>query len=218
MRFESFTLASLFLLLYLTITAGILVVLFTKVSFLKFNVETSKNNSKHVIAKPIRWVIAIIILLVIFWMDFARDYTFKNLNMQMNFMYAIENGQEGLYNYTDSLMENILGNASSTTIYYLKFTMTCVFTVLYFSLTTIFLKLLFPNQRILPYTFLFYSVTFCSMGLFFVFNSFPFSYETSTNFYLISMEVGHLMQSSLPTLLFVVLFEMQSKIVATNKS
>lgn len=218
MRFESFTSATLFLLLYLIITAGILVVLFTKLPILKFKVVSTKNSKKHQLAKPFRWLIAIAILLTIFWMDFVRDYTFKNLNMQMNFMYAIENGQEGLYNYTDSLMENILGNASSTTIYYLKFTMTCVFTILYFSLTTIFLKLLFPNQRILPYTFLFYSVSFYCMGLFFVLNSFPFSYETSTNFYLISMEVGHFMQSSLPTLLFVVLFKMQSKIVATNKS
>jgi hypothetical protein len=216
MRFESFTSATLFLLFYLIITGGILVILFTKVSFLKFKVVSTNNSKKHLFAKPFRWIIAIIILLTIFWMDFARDYTFKNLNMQMNFMYAIENGQEGLYNYTDSFMENILGDASSTTIYYLKFTMTCIFTILYFSLSTVFLKLLFVNQRILPYAFLFYSVSFCCMGLFFVFNSFPFSYETSTNFYLISMEVGHFMQSSLPTLLFVVLFKMQSKIISQS--
>lgn len=216
MKFESFTFAVLFLLLYLIITIGILFLLFSKLSFLKFKVERSGDTSKVKIIEPIHWFIAIILLLVIFWMDFARDYTFKNLNMQMNFMYAFESGQTGLYNYTDSFMEKLLGNTSWKGIYYLKFIMTCVFTLLYFSLTSLFLKLLFPNQRIMPYTFLFYSVSFCSMGLFFVFNSFPFSFETANNFYLISMEVGHLIQSSLPTLLFVILFKIQPKIQTLN--
>jgi hypothetical protein len=216
MKFESFTFAALFLLLYLIFTIGILFLIFSKLSFLKFKVERSGDTSKDKIVKPIHWFIAIILLIVIFWMDFARDYTFKNLNMQMNFMYAFESGQIGLYNYTDSFMEKLLGNTSWKGIYYLKFIMTCVFTLLYFSLTSLFLILLFPNQRIMPYTFLFYAVSFCSMGLFFVFNSFPFSFETANNFYLISMEVGHLIQSSLPTLLFIILFKIQPKIQVLN--
>lgn len=216
MKFDSFFTASLTLIIYTLISASVLMILYSKVALLKFNSESNVKNAIISLKSPIRWTIGIGLLFLVFWMDFARDYTFKNLNMQMNYQFAIENEQLGLINYTDSFMEKLLENTSSKTIYYMKFLMTCVYSFLFFFITTLLLKLFFPLLRIVPYTFLFYSITFCFMGMFFIFNTFPFSYETSNNFYLISMEIGHLIQSSLTTFLFIVLFKMQSKIASIN--
>lgn len=174
MRFDSFSTGILFLVVFTAIIGAAFYFLFKKSSFLKFTSPSNKSSTSYKLSKPVLWSLLLILLVVLFWMDFARDYTFKNLNWQMTYLYAIENGGVGLYNYTDSFMERILGSASSETVYYLKYVMTLTFSLVYFTLTTLILKLIFNNQRIVPFTFLFYALSFCLMSLVFVLALFPF--------------------------------------------
>lgn len=161
------------------------------------------------INKTVRIVFIILLLGLLFYLDFLRDYVFKNLTWRMDFQYQMEQGgsPEKYFDGTDSWMKAILGNTSSGTIYILKYIASAVFIMIYFLLTQFILRLAYPAYNTFPYPLLLYVLGTLSMGLIFSFYFFQWSIEIKTKFYLIAMEIGHFLESSLPALLSILGFK-----------
>ncbi|CAG5079683.1 hypothetical protein [Parvicella tangerina] len=159
--------------------------------------------------KITRIILTCILIVFLFYLDFVRDYVFHNLSWRMDYQYLIEQGgsPDKYVDPTDSWMKAILGNASSNTIYLLKYVSSGIFILLYGFLSHLILRLIYPSNNTLPYTILLYGLGTLSMGLVFSCYFFQWSHDTKLNFYLIAMEIGHFLESSLPTLLSILGFK-----------
>lgn len=183
---------------------GFIVLWNRKLKFLKIDLGISKNPNKW-----IRVFGLILTLLFLFYLDFIRDYVFKNLNWRMDFMYHMEQGgsPEKYVDGTDSWAKSILGETSSHTLYQLKYLVSGVFILIYAFVTHLAMRWVYPKFNTLPYTILLYGLGLLMMGLVFSFYFFTWPHDTKLNFYLISMEIGHFLESSLPTLLSILGFK-----------
>jgi len=126
----------------------------------------------------------------------------------MQYIGQIEKGgsPDKYFDPTDSMMVSLLEGLSSYQIYYLKFFATLTMLLVYFLVCQLILKLVYIQHRTLKFTTLLYGTGYLSMMLVFSFYFFTFPQEIKTNFYLISMEIGHFLESSLPTLLLLLSF------------
>lgn len=190
----------------LTLSATYLFVFFWNKKFrsLRLNLGIKPNSNKN-----LRVVLIIILTIFLFYLDFLRDYVFHNLTWRMNYLYQIENGgsPDKYFDATDSLMKKILGETKSETIYWLKYLASGIFILIYFFLSHLILRLVYPSNNTFPYTLLLYGLGTLSMGIVFSFYFFEWSHDTKLNLYLISMEIGHFLESSLPTLLSILGFK-----------
>ncbi len=159
--------------------------------------------------KKTQVILITILLFFLFYLDFIRDYIFKNLTFRMNFIGLMEKGgsPDKYLDPTDSLMVSLLEGLSSYQIYYLKFLATFLMLFVYFVVCQLILKLIYLKHRTLKFTSLLYGT-----GIFFMMFVFSFYFFTlppviKNNFYLISMEIGHFLESSLPTLLLLLSFK-----------
>ncbi|MCB9188204.1 MAG: hypothetical protein H6599_02870 [Flavobacteriales bacterium] len=154
-------------------------------------------------------VLIIAIIGFLFYLDFLRDYVFKNLDWRMDFQYHMEQGgsPDKYVDGTDSWMKSVLGEASSNTIYLLKYMASGIFIVIYTFISHLIMRLAYPDQNTFPFTFLLYGLGTLSMLLVFGFYFFEWSIQTKAKFYLTSMEIGHFLESSLPTLLMLLGFK-----------
>ena len=168
-----------------------------------FLIKTFENK------KIFKWVVLIISFLSLFYMDFIRDYVFKNLTYRMNYIEIIEKGGslDKYFDSTDSFMVLVFGNFSSYQLYYFKIVFTVVFLIVYFLICQFILKIAYLKHRTLKFSLLLYGTGFLLMLVVFSFYFFTFPPDIKNNFYLISMELGHFLESSLPTLLLLLSFK-----------
>lgn len=159
--------------------------------------------------KFVRISCIILSLLFLFYLDFLRDYLFKNLTFRMNYVDVISKGgsTDKYFDPTDSLMQKILNGFTAQQIYYLKFLSTFLTLGLYFLTCQIILKLIYIKNNTFVFTSLLYGTGFLLMMFVFSFYFFTFPKEIKYNFYLISMEIGHFLESSLPTLLLILSYK-----------
>ncbi len=159
--------------------------------------------------KPLRILLIILSLLFLFYLDFLRDYIFKNLTYRMNYIDVISNGgsTDKYFDPTDSLMQKILEGYTAQQIYYLKFLSTFLILGVYFLACQTILKLIYYKNNTFVFTSLLYGSGFLLMMFVFSFYFFTFPNEIKYNFYLISMEIGHFLESSLPTLLLILSYK-----------
>lgn len=180
-----------------------------------WKIKIWKNNSPAKLFlnlkdyKKTQVILITILLFFLFYLDFIRDYIFKNLTFRMNFIGLMEKGgsPDKYLDPTDSLMVSLLEGLSSYQIYYLKFLATFLMLFVYFVVCQLILKLIYLKHRTLKFTSLLYGT-----GIFFMMFVFSFYFFTlppviKNNFYLISMEIGHFLESSLPTLLLLLSFK-----------
>lgn len=174
---------------------------------------------KPTIKKGVRWSFLILALCLLLYMDFLRDYVFHNLSYRMNYLYLIENGgsPDKYMDYTDSLMLKILGDANSSLIYGLKYFFSFIFIIIYFLLTQLIIKLVYPAQNTFPFTSLLYGCGALLAGIVFSGYFFTWSHDVKLNFYLISMEIGHFLESSLPALLCILGFKIYQEYQTPNE-
>jgi hypothetical protein len=159
--------------------------------------------------KFFRILLIVLSLSFLFYLDFLRDYLFKNLTYRMNYIDVISNGgsTDKYFDPTDSLMQKILNGFTAQQIYYLKFLSTFLTLGLYFLTCQIILKLIYLRNNTLVFTSLLYGTGFLLMMFVFSFYFFTSPNEIKYNFYLISMEIGHFLESSLPTLLLILSYK-----------
>lgn len=127
----------------------------------------------------------------------------------MDYTYLIEQGgsPDKYVDGTDSWMKAFLGDASSSTIYWLKYLASAIFILIYAFISHVVMRLTYPEYNSFPYTILLYGLGTLMMGIVFSFYFFTWPHNTKLNFYLISMEIGHFLESSLPTLLTILGFK-----------
>ncbi len=159
--------------------------------------------------KFFRILLIVLSLSFLFYLDFLRDYLFKNLTFRMNYIDVISNGgsKDKYFDPTDSLMQKILEGYTAQQIYYLKFLSTFLILGVYFIACQTILKLIYYKNKTFVFTSLLYGSGFLLMMFVFSFYFFTFPNEIKYNFYLISMEIGHFLESSLPTLLLILSYK-----------
>ncbi len=184
--------------------------------------------------KPLNIILIIGLSLFLFYSDFIRDYVFKNIDIQMNYLYhfepptglklndselydtrvqytleELENAgwQPAVDNYTDSWMEDKLMNFNVNGLIRLKWICTFGF-ILFFLIQSILLGLVIYRKKIfIKFSAILYFGVLGLAGLVYSLYYIPISYNWQSNCYLIAMELVHFLQSSLPTLLLIVSFK-----------
>lgn len=161
--------------------------------------------------KVSRIIIIIVFLLTLFSLDFLRDFVFKNFDIQINYLnHMDEAGYSTVVNYTHSFMEKQLKGYSIMDIYHLKWTFTIVFTVIFYMVGGLFLWFIYNKKAMLFFSYL-YAALFVSASLIYSYNFI----SASRNAYLISLEIMHFLQSSLPSLFMVLSFKIYQATKAT---
>lgn len=161
--------------------------------------------------KVFRLIIIIAFLFALFGLDFLRDFVFKNFDMQMNYLnHMDETGYSTIENYTHSFMEKLLQGYSSSDIYHFKWIFTIIFAIVFYFVGSLFLLYVYNKKAMLFLSYL-YAALFLSAALIYSYNFI----SISRNSYLISMEIMHFLQSSLPTLFMILAFKIYQATKAT---
>lgn len=192
------------LLITISLTYGFFLLWNKKLKSTQLNLGIDRITKKE-----IQIALLVILLAFLFYLDFLRDYVFHNLSWRMDYQYIMEQGgsPEKYADNTDSWMVSLLGDTSSNTIYKLKYAASAFFIIIYAFVSHTILKLTYPKHNTFPYTLLIYSFGVLSMGLVFSFYFFTWPHEAKLQIYLIVMEIGHFLESSLPTLLSILGFK-----------
>lgn len=158
--------------------------------------------------KWLRIITIIFLVGLLFYSDFIRDYLFKNIGFQIYYLQHIGiDGYSTIDNYTDSLLEKLFTNYSISNLVNLKWILTIFFSVFYGILCALISYLFYKKKEVILYTSILYVSLFFAAGMIYLMRYFSDSYEWQENTYLISMQLTHFLQSSLPTLLILASFK-----------
>ena len=141
------------------------------------------------------------------FLEYFRDYLFININFQIHFLENLMN-ELSTFNYTDSNLLNIINNSDVRTLKIYKWGLSFLFAFLYFGLGFLFSKWFFSLKNHLFFIKLFFLGGFIIMfSSFFIYVIGKFlSLENQLNFYNVSIELSHFVQSSLYPISFLLVF------------
>ena len=141
------------------------------------------------------------------FLEYFRDYLFININLQINFLENLTN-ELTTFNYTDSNLLFLIKSLDTETLNILKWGLSFLFAFLYFGIGFLFSKWFFSHK-----IHLFFIKLFSLGGLLIMFSSFiiylvgkSLTLENQMNFYNVSVELSHFVQSSLYPFLFLLVF------------
>jgi hypothetical protein len=141
------------------------------------------------------------------FLEYFRDYLFININLQINFLENLSNELSTL-NYTDSNLLYLIKSLDIGTLNILKWGLSFLFAFLYFGIGFLFSKWFFSHKN-----HLFFIKLFSLGGLLVMFSSFliyvvgkSLTLENQMNFYNVSIELSHFVQSSLYPFSFLLVF------------
>ena len=149
----------------------------------------------------------LVLILIAFFFEYLRDYCFININFYIEFLEKLNNGLN-VFNYTDSLVFNFIKNLKISSLIKLKWIMSLVFILMYLILGILFSKWNFSNtdqKRFLKLYLiggigiLIFSFVIFSLGKL-------LNIENEYNFYFVSLELSHFIQSALYPLSFILIF------------
>ena len=148
----------------------------------------------------------ILVFLTIF-LEYLRDYCFINVNLYIEFLNNLNIGLN-VFNYTDSLLLYIIKSFEIKTLSQIKWVMS-----LFFALAFHFLGVLFSywnfsklkHKRFLKIHRIGGAVILSFSLLIYIFGKFM-NLETQINFYFVSLELSHFIQSLLYPISFLILF------------
>ena len=141
------------------------------------------------------------------FLEYFRDYLFININLQINFLKNLSNELSTL-NYTDSNLLYLIKSLDIGTLNILKWGLSLFFAFLYFGIGFLFSKWFFSHKN-----HIFFTKLFSLGGLIVMFSSFliyvvgkSLTLENQMNFYNVSIELSHFVQSSLYPFSFLLVF------------
>lgn len=141
------------------------------------------------------------------FLEYFRDYLFININLQINFLENLNN-ELSTFNYTDSNLLFLIKSLDTETLNFLKWGLSFLFAFLYFGIGFLFSKWFFSHK-----IHLFFIKLFSLGGLTVMFSSFlifvigkSLTFENQMNFYNVSIELSHFVQSSLYPISFLLVF------------
>lgn len=139
--------------------------------------------------------------------EYLRDYCFININILIKYLKSLDDGFKAI-NYTDSFLLNILENFDLETLIVIKWILTIFFAAVYFILGILFSYWNFDleiHKKFLNY-FLISGLALLLLSLI-VYSTGKFmSTENQFNFYYVSIELSHFVQSSLYPISFILIF------------
>ena len=149
----------------------------------------------------------LVLILIAFFFEYLRDYCFVNINFYIEFLEKSNNGLN-VFNYTDSLVLNFTKNLKISSLIKLKWIMSLVFILMYSGLGILFSKWNFSDTDHKRFLKLY---LFGGMGIlmlsFVIFSSGKLlNIENQYNFYFVSLELSHFVQSSLYPISFILIF------------
>tara|TARA_B100001094_G_scaffold319775_1_gene365044 strand:+ start:1098 stop:1598 length:501 start_codon:yes stop_codon:yes gene_type:complete len=154
--------------------------------------------------------------LIIFFgicIEFLRDYCFININLQIEYLENLESNLD-VFNYTDSKIIYFLKSMSIKSIINLKWILSLLFILFYFLIGLAFSNLSFDSKKHTQFLKLFsyggLMIIFISLVIF-AFGKL-FSLENQMNFYYVSLELSHFVQSSLYPISFLLIFYANNKL------
>ena len=141
------------------------------------------------------------------FLEYFRDYLFININLQINFLENLIS-ELSTFNYTDSNLLFLIKSLDIVTLNILKWGLSFLFAFLYFGIGFLISKWFFSHKN-----HLFFIKLFSLGGLLIMFSSFlifvigkSLTFENQMNFYNVSIELSHFVQSSLYPFLFLLVF------------
>lgn len=148
-------------------------------------------------------------LCLVFYLDFVRDYIFKNIGFQIYYLQHLNaDGQASINNYTDSFLEQFIHNYSIESLTNLKWVFTAVFSLLFGLIGATINSIYYETKQVAIYFLILYGLLFTSSLAIYSTINISDSYTFQNKAYLIAMEIAHFLQSSLPTLFFLVSFKL----------
>ena len=152
----------------------------------------------------------IILLVFIFtsiFLEFLRDFLFVNINLQIQFSNLTESGYDAV-NFTDSKMLEIIKDFSIQKLKILKWSMTLFFFLFFILIGSLFSFVIWDNNTAKKFTKLYSlsGLTIFGTGFIIYLSSLFFNTENRFNFYYISIELSHFVQSSLYPISFLLVF------------
>ena len=141
------------------------------------------------------------------FLEYFRDYLFININLQIKFLENLSI-ELSTFNYTDSNLLYLIKSLDTGTLNILKWGLSFLFAFLYFGIGFLISKWFFSHKN-----HLFFIKLFSLGGLLIMFLSFlifvigkSLTFENQMNFYYVSLELSHFVQSSLYPFLFLLVF------------
>ena len=145
--------------------------------------------------------------------EFLRDYCFININLQIEYLENLESNLD-VFNFTDSKILCFLKSMSIKSIINLKWILSFIFILFYFLIGLAFSYLSFNSKNYKQFLKLFsyggLMIILISLVIF-AFGKL-FSLENQMNFYYVSLELSHFVQSSLYPISFLLIFYANNKL------
>ena len=145
--------------------------------------------------------------------EFLRDYCFININLQIEYLENLESNLD-IFNYTDSKILYFLSPMSIKSIINFKWILSLLFILFYFLIGLAFSYLSFDSKKYKQFLKLFsyggLIIIFLSLVIF-AFGKL-YSLENQMNFYYVSLELSHFVQSSLYPISFLLIFYANNKL------
>jgi hypothetical protein len=140
------------------------------------------------------------------FLEFFRDYTFVNINAQLYYLNKINQGYD-IFNYTDSSILYFIDFFSYSGLYKIKWLLTLVFFLFYIANGLLLINFFFKNPNLtLMKIYIISGILILFSGfLMYVISTFM-NIENQYNFYSISLELSHFVQSSLYPISFLLIF------------
>lgn len=139
--------------------------------------------------------------------EYLRDYLFVNTNLQIVFL-ENTNNDLNVSNYTDSLLLKFFKNIDISYLTQLKWIMSLIFSLVFFGLGFFFSKWSFELSKHKKFLKSFIIggclILFSSLIIYYIGNL--LSVENKFNFYYVSLELSHFVQSSLYPISFLLVF------------
>lgn len=139
--------------------------------------------------------------------EYLRDYLFVNTNLQIEYL-EYTNDDLNVSNYTDSSLLKFFKNIDINSLIQLKWIMSLLFSLMFFGLGFFFSKWNFElsnHRRFLKYFIIGGCLTLLSSLVIYYFGKI-LSVENKFNFYYVSLEISHFVQSSLYPISFLLVF------------
>lgn len=149
----------------------------------------------------------IVLILLAFFFEYLRDYCFININLYIKFLEKSNEGLEVL-NYADSLIFKLIENLKINSLVQIKWGMSFIFVLIFVALGILFSKWNFSNINHRKFLKLYLFCGLVILILSFVIYSLGnmLNRENEFNFYYISLELSHFVQSSLYPMTFILIF------------
>ena len=160
-----------------------------------------------------KFIMLALILSGVFF-EYLRDYIFVNINLQLYFLHFDSLGHN-LENYTDSRIYFFIHSFSSDLLYKLKWFLSFFFISVFYCIGYLTSKQIWSNNDHKKFRkiYLMGGISITLLAAVFYIIHIYYGQKNNSNFYLISIELSHFVQSILYPITFITAFYSHNRIV-----